>query len=315
MTSFSDLKRNSTNSADILQKELQKLNSNRPGTDDRFWSCQTDKAGNGYAVIRFLPAPPGEDVPFVRLFTHGFKGPGGWYIENSLTTIGQPDPVAEMNAKLWEQGEGSMGRKRVTGTGKGENAGTKRQLNYYSNIYVIKDPSNPENEGKVFLFRYGKKIFDKINDLANPTALPGEETPPKIDAFNLWTGATFRLRIRRVDGYANFDTSSFDPPAPLFDDDDRLEAIWRSQHSLKALVAPDQFKSYDELAKKLARVEGLAQTAPAYQRAPASITEDADDLPWDPAPEPRAAAPTSQPAAIDDDDDDFALFKKLAEED
>lgn len=308
MSSFNDLKRNSANSAQKLQSELQKLNSpNQPGKDERLWSCQTDKAGNGYAVIRFLPAPANEDVPFVRLFTHGFKGPaGGWYIENSRTTIGENDPVAEMNSELWNQGEGSPGRKRVTGSGK-ENPGTKRQLNYYSNIYVIKDPANPENEGKVFLFRYGKKLFDKIQDLANPQ-FEGEEP---IDAFNLWTGANFKLKIRRVEGYANFDSSSFDPAGPLLDDDDALEAIWKSEHSLQAIVAKDQFKTYEELSTKLARVLG---TAPTQQQQAAR--QRVADEPAPAAPVARSAPEPKIPAAgAEDDDDDFAFFKNLATED
>jgi hypothetical protein len=307
--SFNELKRNSSDSFDKLNQELTKLNTNQqggaPGKDERLWSCQLDKAGNGYAIIRFLPAPAGEDVPFVRLFSHGFKGPGGaWYIENCLSTLSAPDPVMEMNNILWNEGEGSEGRKRVTGSGR-DNPGTKRQLSYYSNIYVVSDPANPENEGKVFLFKYGKKIFDKLNDMMSPT-FPGE-TP--VNPFNLWEGANFVLKIRRVDGYANFDKSEFEKPAPLADDD-KMEAIWKSQHSLQEIVSPSNFKSYDELKEKLDRV---LSNAPARQR---KVTEESNDAPWSaPAPQFKAAEPRPAPVAtVDDDDEDMAFFKSLADD-
>ena len=307
--SFNELKRNSSDSFDKLNQELTKLNTNQqggaPGKDERLWSCQLDKAGNGYAIIRFLPAPSGEDVPFVRLFSHGFKGPGGaWYIENCLSTLSAPDPVMEMNNILWNEGEGSEGRKRVTGSGR-DNPGTKRQLSYYSNIYVVSDPANPENEGKVFLFKYGKKIFDKLNDMMSPT-FPGE-TP--VNPFNLWEGANFVLKIRRVDGYANFDKSEFEKPAPLADDD-KMEAIWKSQYSLQEIVSPSNFKTYDELKEKLDRV---LSNAPARQR---KVTEESNDAPWAaPAPQFKAAEPRPAPVAtVDDDDEDMAFFKSLADD-
>jgi hypothetical protein len=302
--SFSELKRSSSNSFEKLNQELSKLNSNQSNSrDDRLWTCQTDKAGNGYAIIRFLPAPAGEDVPFIRLFTHGFKGPGGWYIENSLTTIGQQDPIAELNTRLWNSGVESdkeTVRKQ------------KRQLNFYSNIYVVKDPANPENEGKVFLFRYGKKIFDKITDLMNPQF---EDEKP-VDPFNLWTGANFKLKIRKFEGYPNYDKSEFDTPGPLTDDDDKLEAIWKSEYSLKELTDPKNFRSYDELKRRLDRALGLTSgNAPSNTR---QQFVDEDDIPsFEPAPQARAAEARPAPAAssVDDDDDDFAFFKQLAEED
>lgn len=302
--SFNDLKRNSSNSFEKLNQELTKLNSNQSNSrDDRLWTCATDKAGNGYAVIRFLPAPAGEDVPFIRLFTHGFKGPGGWYIENSLTTIGQQDPIAELNTRLWNSGNESdkeTVRKQ------------KRQLNFYSNIYVVKDPANPENEGKVFLFRYGKKIFDKITDLMNPQF--EDETP--IDPFNLWSGANFKLKIRKFEGYPNYDKSEFDSPSPLLDDDDKLESIWKSEYSLKELIDPKNFRSYDELKRRLDRALGLSTGAAPSNTRQQFIEED-DIPPFDPAPQPRAQEARPAPAAssVDDDDDDFAFFKQLAEED
>jgi hypothetical protein len=305
--SFNDLKRSSANSFEKLNQELSKLNQNPAATsngrDDRVWSCQTDKAGNGYAVIRFLPAPQGEDVPFVRMFTHGFKGPGGWYIENSLTTIGQQDPVSELNARLWNSGVESdkeIVRKQ------------KRQLNYYSNIYVVKDPANPENEGKVFLFRYGKKIFDKLNDLMNPQF---EDEEP-VNPFDFWAGANFKLKIRKADGYSNYDKSEFESPGPLGDDDE-LERIWKSQYSLTEVVSTKNFKSYDALKAKLDKVLGHA---PAIATPKPKVTESApwddDDTPAAPPPQLKAKeAPAQRVTATDEEDDDFAFFKKLADED
>jgi hypothetical protein len=265
-------------------------------------NCATDKAGNGYAIIRFLPAPGGEDVPFVRLFTHGFKGPGGWYIENSLTTIGQQDAIAELNTRLWNSGiesDKETVRKQ------------KRQLNYYSNIYVVKDPANPANEGKVFLFRYGKKIFDKITDLMNPQF---EDEKP-VDPFNLWTGANFKLKIRKYEGYPNYDKSEFDTAGPLLDDDDALEAIWKSEYSLKELLDPKNFRTYDELKRRLDRALGLtAGTAPSNARQ--QFVDEEDMPPFDPAPMARTQEARPAPAtSVDDDDEDFEFFKKLAEDD
>ena len=302
--SFSDLKRNSANSFEKLNQELTKLNTNQSNSrDDRLWTCATDKAGNGYAIIRFLPAPAGEDVPFIRLFTHGFKGPGGWYIENSLTTIGQQDPIAELNTRLWNSGVESdkeTVRKQ------------KRQLNFYSNIYVVKDPANPENEGKVFLFRYGKKIFDKITDLMNPQF---EDEKP-VDPFNLWSGANFKLKIRKFEGYPNYDKSEFDSASPLFNDDDKLEAIWKQEYSLKELVDPKNFRTYDELKRRLDRALGLTTGATPSNIRQTYVVDEEDIPPFDPVPQQRAAAARPAPAAsIDDDDDDLEFFKKLAEDD
>ena len=302
--SFSELKRSASNSFEKLNQELTKLNSNQSNSrDERLWTCATDKAGNGYAIIRFLPAPGGEDVPFVRMFTHGFKGNGGWYIENSLTTIGQQDPIAELNTRLWNSGVESdkeTVRKQ------------KRQLNYYSNIYVVKDPANPANEGKVFLFRYGKKIFDKITDLMNPQF---EDEKP-VDPFNLWTGANFKLKIRKFEGYPNYDKSEFDSSGPLLDDDDALEAIWKQEYSLKELLDTKNFRSYDELKRRLDRALGLT-TGNAPSNARQAYIVDEEDIPsFEPAPQARAAEARPAPAAsVDDDDEDFEFFKKLAEDD
>ena len=303
MTSFNDLKRSGSSSFERLNQELTKINSggfDKSG-DDRFWKLTTDKAGNGYAIIRFLPAPANEDVPFVRIFSHAFKGPGGWYIENSLTTFGNDsrDPVAEMNRQLWnteiKENQELVSRER------------KRKLNYYSNIYVVKDPSNPANEGKVFLFKYGKKIFDKIADQMNPQFADEKA----VDPFNLWSGANFKLKARKVEGYPNYDKSEFDSTGPLSSDDDELERIWKTQYSLKELLEPKNFKTYDELKKRLDRALGGSTTP--------NMMVDADDIPvWKeetPAPKPRQAPAPKQPAASSDDDEDFEFFKRLADED
>ena len=303
--SFNELKRSSSNSFEKLNQELPKLNQpQQGGRDERLWTCQTDKAGNGYAVIRFLPAPAGEDVPFVRLFTHGFKGPGGWYIENSLTTIGQQDPIAELNTRLWNSGieaDKETVRKQ------------KRQLNYYSNIYVVKDPANPANEGKVFLFRYGKKIFDKLNDLMNPQF---EDEQP-VNPFDLWAGSNFKLKIRKVDGYSNYDKSEFDTAAPLNDNDEELERIWKSQYSLKELLDPKNFRAYDELKRRLDRALGHTAGVTPSNAQSDQYAED-NTPPFEPTPQFKAAEmrpAATATASSDDDDEDFEFFKKLAAED
>ena len=244
MGSFKDLKANRMNNLQNLTKQVEKLAEKPSYEDDRIWKCEKDNTGNGYAVIRFLPAPQQEDVPWVRLWTHGFKGPGGWYIENSLTTprsdapSGTKDPVSVANTTLWNSGvesDKSIARER------------KRKLSYYSNILVIEDSMNAENEGKVFLFRYGKKIFEKIESVMNPEFK--DETP--INPFDFWAGADFKLKIRKVEGYANYDKSEFAAPTPLLDGDDgKLEELWKTQHSLQGILAPENFKSYQELESR-----------------------------------------------------------------
>jgi len=299
--SFNELKRNSSGYMDKLNKELDKLNTpSYASKDDRLWTCQTDKAGNGYAIIRFLPAPGGEDIPFVRMFTHGFQGPGGWYIENSLTTIGQQDAIAEYNSKLWNSGiesDKEIVRKQ------------KRQLNYYSNVYIVKDPANPQNEGQVKLFRYGKKIWDKLNDAMNPQASEYEEVKP-LNPFDLWTGANFKLSIRRVDGYANYDKAGFDTPGPLSDNDEEMETIWKSEHSLKELVDPKHFKSYDELKARLERALN-SQLAPAGPAKEYFSTPE----PQFKAAEPKQMASSSPSSDMDEDDEDISFFKGLVDDD
>ena len=304
-TNFASLKKNRTKSLDTLNAQLDKIStkSYQDPNEGKFWKPTRDKAGNGFAIIRFLPACENEEMPFVRIWDHGFQGPTGlWYIENSLTTINQDDPVSEYNSKLWNSGidaDKDQARKQ------------KRRLKYTSNIYVVKDPANPDNEGKVFMYSFGKKIFDKLNDLINPTF---EDAEP-VNPFDLWEGANFRLKIRKFEGYPNYDKSEFDSPTPLLDDDEALEGVWKQEHSLQALVEPSNFKSYDELKTKLFRVLDLAnETNEVSEASPYEAKgDDGFDI-----SSTIASAPTPAPAAaetasvVDDDDDDLAIFKDLA---
>ena len=297
--SFADLKRSRQNSLDQLTTELTKLQTPQQnnGADDRFWKPEVDKSGNGYAVIRFLPAPQGEDMPFVRVWDHGFKGPTGkWYIEKSLTTVGQKDPVSEYNTMLWNSGiEANKQQVREQ----------KRRLGFYSNIYVVQDPSNPQNEGKVFLYRYGKKIFDKLNEAMNPEFV--DETP--MNPFDLWEGANFKLKIRNVEGYRNYDKSEFGTSEPLLQDDEELEAIWNREYSLSEFVDATQFKTYDELKQKLYDVLELNTPQETARPATADIIEEA------PKPMKTAEAETESFAFADDEDEEsLNFFKKLAED-
>jgi hypothetical protein len=300
MVDFSKLKAMSgKKSLEALTAELTKVNGNTEskGSDDRFWTATVDKAGNGYAVIRFLPAPPNEDVPFVRIFDHGFQGPGGWYIENSLTTIGKQDPVSEYNSKLWNSGieaNKEIARKQ------------KRRLHFVSNIYVVSDSGNPANEGKVFLYKYGKKIFDKLNEAMNPQFADEEAVNP----FDLWAGANFKLKIRNVEGYRNYDKSEFEASKPFLADDEQLEKVWQSEHSLQEFLDPKNFKSYDELKARLNKALGENPNAEKIQRA------EEQDLPWartEEAPQQKAAAAPKYAAADEDEDEEsLEFFKKLA---
>ena len=301
--SFASLKKSRSDSLNRLVQESQKLQSGgdqqRSGADERIWKPEVDKSGNGFAVIRFLPEPNGEDLPFVRMFDHGFQGPGGWYIENSLTTLGQKDPVGEYNTTLWNNG---------TDAGKEQARKQKRRLKYFSNIYVVKDPANPANEGKVFLFQYGKKIWDKLNEAMNPEF--EDETP--MNPFDFWEGADFKLKIRNVEGYRNYDKSEFDSASPLLaGDDDELEKVYNSMYSLQEFVDPKNFKSYDELKAKLDRVLGLGGAAPATRAEDYDVAEKVAE----PAPMKTAAAPKAEEVSFDDDDDSLSFFEKLAEED
>ena len=297
---FNALKKSRTGSLGKLLQESTKQTSNQQSSsDDRFWSPEVDKAGNGYAVIRFLPEAKGEDLPWVRMFNHGFQGPGGWYIENSLTTIGKQDPVSEYNSELWNNG---------TDSGKEQARLQKRKLSYISNIYVVKDPAHPENEGKVFLFKYGKKIWDKLNEAMNPAF--EDESP--VNPFDFWEGADFKLKIRKVEGYRNYDKSEFDTPAALLGgDDDELEKVYNSLNPLQELIDPKHFKPYDELKAKLHRVLGMGGSKPVANKPFETEQEDAPAERQAPAPKQKQVAK----AAVDEDDDDMSFFSKLAEED
>ena len=307
--SFKDLKKQSKlgSLTAKLVKEVEKMNNNGASGDERTWKLDVDKSGNGYAVIRFLPAPENEDLPFVKLYSHAFQGPGGWYIENSLTSLGGKDPVSEYNTQLWNNG---------TDAGKETARKQKRKLTYMSNIYVVKDPTNPENEGKVFLFKYGKKIFDKLTAAMQPEF----EDEEAIDPFDFWQGANFKLKAKNVAGYRNYDSSEFAAQSALLDDDDAMEAIWKKQYSLEEFVAPDQFKSYDELKKRLDYVLGNKGT-PRFQDQ--ETVEAEEDF----RASNRGVAPavTSTPgdfnaedivtsSSSDEDDDALSYFQKLAED-
>jgi len=260
--------------------------------DDRLWKPELDKTGNGYAVLRFLPASEGEDMPWVRVWSHAFQGPGGWYIENSLTTLGQKDPVSEENTRLWNTGLDSdkeIARKR------------KRKLSYYSNVLVVSDPKHPENEGKVMLFKFGKKIFDKITEAMQPAF----EDEVAVNPFDFWKGANFKLKIRKVDGFWNYDKSEFDSVSQIAESDEDIKAIWSKQHKLQPFLAPEAFKSYDELNEKLNRVISGAKAAETVEQT---------DLPQatESAPVPTQSA---TPMASDtNEDDSLDYFSKLAQE-
>ena len=288
--SFASLKKQSSlgSLTAKLVKEVEKTNSVNKG-DERLWKPEVDKAGNGYAVIRFLPAPDGEDLPWVKMYSHAFQGPGGWYIENSLTTLNQKDPCSEFNTSLWNSGVESD--KQIA-------RNQKRKLAFYSNIYVVKDPSNPENEGKVFLYKFGKKIFDKIMGAMQPEF--EDETP--LNPFDFWQGADFKVKIKKVAGYWNYDSSEFAAAAPLLKDDDALEQLWKKEYSLSEIVAADQFKTYDELKKRLESVLRLNQS-PATSRI---VDEEAELEDLSEGRTPVANTPT--------EDDALSYFQKLAEE-
>ena len=305
--SFASLKKASSKGDTFakLSREIDKLNQPAAGSsaDERFWKPELDKSGNGYAVIRFLSAPDGEDMPWAKVWSHAFKGPGGqWYIENSLTTLGKDDPVGELNRELWNSGRNSD--KEVA-------RAQKRKLSYYSNIYVVQDPAHPENEGRVFLYKFGKKIFDKVMEAMQPEF--EDESP--INPFDFWQGANFKLKIVKKDGYWNYDKSEFDKVSPLLEDDDALEALWKKQYSLAAVTAADQFKTYDELEKRLKYVLGQGRT-PA-RRFDEEVSNEDNARSYTPDFNSRKAEETVAAAvssSSSDEDDALSYFQKLAEE-
>ena len=301
-TSIAALKRSKSN-LDTLIGELNKVaepqKQSNSYQDDRFWKPELDKSGNGYAVFRFLPAVKNEDLPWARLWSHAFQGPGGWYIENSLTTLNKKDPVSESNSLLWNSGveaDKEIARKR------------KRKLSYIANVLIINDAKHPENEGQVKLFKFGKKIFDKITEAMKPEF---EDEKP-INPFDFWEGANFKLKIRKVDGYWNYDKSEFDSPTAIADNDESIEEIWNKQYALKPFLAPENFKSYDELKSKLDKVlSGVRNTGtaedvaipPAAQVSKPAVVEE------------TVSAPTPAVEEDEDSDETLSYFSKLAEED
>ena len=291
--SFSNLKKSRKTNFSKLTEEIEKLNTTSKGSngnnaDNRFWKLTVDKAGNGHAGIRFLSAPKGEDIPWVRVWDHGFQGPGGWYIENSLTTLGKKDPVSEYNSKLWNSGVESnkdVARKQ------------KRRLSHFSNIYVVSDSANPDNDGKVFLFKFGKKIFDKLSEIMTPGF--DDETP--MNPFAFWKGANFKLKIRKVDGFWNYDKSEFEAASELYDGEDtKLEGLYGNLHGLKQFLETDNFKSYDDLKTKLNRVltgSSVVGTVETFS-----------------SPKPKKAE-TEIKVEEEDKDETLSYFAKLADED
>lgn len=294
--SFANLKRNKNNISQLISAagdQLSPQKDTKSYKDDRIWKPSVDKAGNGYAVIRFLPAAEGSELPWVRYWDHGFKGPTGqWYIEKSLTSIGQSDPVSEANSKLWNSGnedDKATVRER------------KRRLHYVSNILVESDPANPANEGQVFLFVYGKKIFDKIMDVMQPQF--ADEDP--MNPFDFWEGASFKLKIRNVEGYRNYDKSEFASPAALSESDSELEEIYDRVFDLTEYTDPASYKSYDELAQRLAIV--LGESSPQTGFHP--------ELRQSEEPAPRKTAPAPEPVSAEaDEEDTMSYFAKLAAE-
>ena len=298
MSNFESLKRNRSSLEKLtkaIEATTQSTTESGSREDTRLWQPTVDKAGNGMAIIRFLPAPSvdGEDaLPWVRVFSHGFQGPGGWYIENSLTTLNQKDPVSEYNSTLWNSGieaNKEIARKQ------------KRRLNYVANVFVVSDPSNPENEGQIRIYKFGKKIFDKITEAMNPEF--ADETP--VNPFDMWEGANFKLKIRNVEGYRNYDKSEFAEKSALLDGDDaKLEALWKQEHSLKEFLDPKHFKPYDLLKARLDKVLGFEGDVAPKTKAIDAVVENFND---------------SQLNAIDtkiassEDDDDLNYFKSLAE--
>jgi len=287
---FSDMKKRSGDISSLSDK-MEKMNDKKSYKDDRYWRPELDKASNGYAVIRFLAAPGDEELPFARLYTHGFQGKGGWMIDNCPTTLGKKCPVCEANNELWNSGLESD---------KDVARGRKRRLSYISNILVVSDPSNPQNEGKVFLYKYGKKIFDKIQESMKPEF--EDESP--VDPFDFWKGANFKLKVRKVAGYINYDKSEFESQSALFDgDDSRLENLWKSQYSLQDIIAPTEFKSHEELKEKFDGVVGNDIRSTRDD----SVNTTAENI------EPETTT-VSTPAA-ETEEDALSFFNKLAADD
>lgn len=307
--SFANLKRNRTDFTKLVSAAQQAGGGEQQQSygDDRLWKPTVDKAGNGYAILRFLPATEGQDIPWVRYWDHGFKGPTGqWYIEKSLTSIGQQDPVGELNSKLWNSGyedDKETARKQ------------KRRLHYVTNVLIVSDPSAPQNEGKVFMYQFGKKIFDKIMDLMQPQ-FPDEKP---VNPFDFWEGADFVLKIRQVEGYRNYDKSEFRSPSSLYDGDEaKLESVYNQLHDISEYNDPSKYKSYDELKTKLHMVLGEQAPRTVKQEVSMDLDDEIPEFRSAPSPTPSSASRpdmTTAESSMEDDDDTISYFAKLAAED
>lgn len=299
--SFKDMKKKSTDFSKIQDALEKQVKGSESYKDDRFWKPELDSASNGYAVIRFLPPVEGEDVPWVRVFNHGFQGKGGWFIENCPTTIGGKCPVCEANSELWNSG--SDDDKEVA-------RARKRKLTYISNVLVVSDPKNPQNEGKVFLFKYGKKIFDKIMEKLQPEFDDDEA----VNVFDFWKGADFKLKIRKVAGYVNYDKSEFDNAAPLMGGDDaKLEGVWKQQHKLQEFIQASEFKSYDELSTKMKSVL-KESTAGAKTAEDMDGVESQFEAPKFKTSKPPKMAEKKAPSDDAEEEDAASYFERLANE-
>lgn len=309
MVDFSALKKSKGSNLSRLTKAVEALNStDRKDDSNEYWKCELDKSGNGYAIIRFLPISPqdqgADSLEWVKYWDHGFQGPGGWYIEKNLNSIGQEDPCSKLNSDLWARGDDAS---------KAQASVQKRRLHYVSNVYIVKDTKNPHNEGQVFKYVYGKKIFEKLTQAMNPQF---EDEKP-IDPFDLWEGANFKLKVRKVDGYINYDLSEFDSSSPLFEDDEKLEKVWKSQYSLQEIIDPKNFKDYATLDARLKRVLGQAaptkfKTAEDYTAKSVEDVEDEEFI--QKTVEKKSTAPFTKPAVVEDDEDDLSYFTNLLED-
>lgn len=330
--SFADLKRNREKMFQTLNKQIEKDNSNGNRKDERIWYPAVDQAGNGFAEIRFLPAPNDEPVPYVKIYSHGFQGTGGWYIENSLTTIGKQDFIGEENSRMWnveDPVEQRQNRAIIRGDAKKKIQGRKRNLSYFANIYIVSDPANPENNGQVRLFRYGAKIHEKLMEAMQPDPL--DPDAKVINPFDLFGpdlkakppqcgGANFKLKIRKnAEGFRSYEKSVFGDPAPLFDDDAQLEDVYKKAFSLQELIAPDKFKSYEDLKKQFLRAVGRQESA--VNGPEASVDEPS------PSGSRNSAAPKASKKApweeesegmpsdkVETESDDLDYFRKIAAE-
>lgn len=327
--SFADLKRNREKMFQNLNKQMEQEKAGFNQKDDRIWYPAVDQAGNGFAEIRFLPAPGEEPCPYVKVYSHGFKGPGGWYIENSLTTIGKQDYVAEENSRMWnveDPVEQRQNRAIIRGDAKKKIPGRKRNLSYFANVYIVNDPANPENNGQVRLFRYGAKIHEKLMEAMQPDPL--DPDAKQVNPFDLFGpagdnpgGANFKLKIRKnAEGFRSYDKSVFAEPASLFEDEDEMEAVWKKAYSLQEIIAPDKFKSYDELKARFLKITGKGaprpdgpeasepEPTPSRTRSEPKASKGEEPAPW----ETDDTVPESATAGSDDEDLDY--FKSIAEE-